>query len=100
MTLTKKTFFWSSILALPEGISACSSSDSTSSFLLNGAGESFPAKAYTRWFSDLSKSGGPKVNYQGIASGTGRKTFIDQTVDFGTSNDPMQPKDFLKLLVV
>ena len=34
---------------------------------LSGAGASFPAKIYTRWFSDLAKIGGPRVNYQALA---------------------------------
>ena len=60
---------------------------------LSGAGASFPAKIYTRWFSDLAKLGGPRVNYQAIGSGSGRKAFIDETVNFGASDDPMQPND-------
>ena len=76
---------------------ACGSSESTSGLRLNSAGASFPAKIYTRWFSDLAKSGGPKVNYQGVGSGSGRKAFIDQTVDFGASDDPMKAKDIAKV---
>ena len=64
---------------------------------LSGAGASFPAKIYTRWFSDLAKSGGPRVNYQAIGSGSGRKAFIDETVNFGASDDPMQPNDIVKV---
>ena len=39
------------------------------------------------------KSGGPKVNYQGIGSGGGRKAFINETVAFGASDDPISEKD-------
>ena len=60
---------------------------------LNGAGASFPVKIYQRWFADLAKSGGPQVNYQAVGSGSGRKAFIDQTVNFGASDDPMKKKD-------
>ena len=42
---------------------------------LSGAGASFPSKIYTRWFFDLAKSGGPRVNYQAVGSGSGRKSF-------------------------
>ena len=28
---------------------------------LSGAGASFPAKIYTRWFKDLATEGGPRV---------------------------------------
>ena len=64
---------------------------------LSGAGASFPAKIYTRWFSDLAKEGGPRVNYQAVGSGTGRKAFIDETVDFGASDEPMIPTDISKV---
>ncbi|BCU99553.1 MAG: hypothetical protein CM15mV28_1210 [Thaumasvirus sp.] len=53
-------------------------------------GASFPSKIYTRWFSDLAKSGGAKVNYQAVGSGSGRKAFIDETVNFGASDDPLK----------
>ena len=64
---------------------------------LSGAGASFPAKIYTRWFSDLARSGGPRVNYQAVGSGSGRKAFIDETVNFGASDDPMKQKDIDKV---
>ncbi len=98
MSLSKKAFVLFSLLTFGAGITAsCSSSSKTSSLRLSGAGATFPANIYTRWFSDLAKSGGPKVNYQAIGSGSGRKAFIDQTVDFGASDDPMKAKDIAKV---
>jgi len=64
---------------------------------LSGAGASFPAKIYTRWFKDLASSGGPRVNYQAVGSGSGRKAFIDETVNFGASDDPMKDEDIAKV---
>ena len=64
---------------------------------LSGAGASFPSKIYTRWFFDLAKSGGPRVNYQAVGSGSGRKAFIDETVNFGASDDPMKEVDIKKV---
>ena len=64
---------------------------------LSGAGASFPSKIYTRWFFDLAKSGGPRVNYQAVGSGSGRKAFIDETVNFGASDDPMKDSDIQKV---
>ena len=64
---------------------------------LSGAGASFPSKIYSRWFYDLAKEKGPKVNYQAVGSGSGRKAFIDQTVNFGASDDPMKQKDIDKV---
>ncbi len=91
MSFAKKALILSSLLALGTGVSA-SAADR-----LNGAGATFPAKIYQRWFSDLAKSGGPKVNYQAVGSGSGRKAFIDQTVNFGASDDPMKKTDMAKV---
>ena len=63
---------------------------------LSGAGASFPSKIYSRWFSDYAKSGGHRVNYQAVGSGSGRKAFLDETVDFGASDDPMKDADIAK----
>ncbi|MCB4427911.1 phosphate ABC transporter substrate-binding protein PstS [Synechococcus sp. MU1643] len=85
----------SSLSVLAVGLAACGGSSSVSS--LNAAGASFPAKVYQSWFADLAGSGGLKVNYQAVGSGSGRKAFIDQTVNFGASDDPMKKKDMAKV---
>ncbi len=65
---------------------------------LSGAGASFPSKIYSRWFADLAKEKeGLRVNYQAVGSGSGRKAFIDETVNFGASDDPMKDKDIAKV---
>jgi len=64
---------------------------------LSGAGASFPSKIYSRWFFDLSREKGPRVNYQAVGSGSGRKAFIDETVHFGASDDPMIESDIAKV---
>jgi phosphate transport system substrate-binding protein len=53
---------------------------------LDGAGATFPAPLYTRWFSEYEKLTGVKINYQAIGSGGGIKAIQDQTVDFGASD--------------
>ena len=63
---------------------------------LSGAGASFPSKIYSRWFADFAKEGGHRVNYQAVGSGSGRKAFLDETVDFGASDDPMKQGDIAK----
>ena len=60
---------------------------------LNGAGATFPAKIYQSWFADLAGSGGSQVNYQAVGSGSGRRAFLDQTVDFAASDDPIKAVD-------
>ena len=63
---------------------------------LSGAGASFPSKIYQRWFADFAKEGGHRVNYQAVGSGSGRKAFLDETVDIGASDDPMKQGDIAK----
>ena len=96
LKLAKKAFLLASITSL---VASCGTSkkEDLSSVRLSGAGASFPAKIYTRWFKDLATEGGPKVNYQAVGSGSGRKAFIDETVNFGASDDPMKEKDIAKV---
>ena len=56
---------------------------------LAGAGATFPAPIYERWFKDLAATGGPQVNYQATGSGTGVKLFTNNDVDFGASDSAM-----------
>ena len=56
---------------------------------LNGAGATFPAPLYQKWFDEYSKLTQVQVNYQPIGSGGGIKGIQDQTVDFGASDAPM-----------
>ncbi|MBI3978421.1 MAG: phosphate ABC transporter substrate-binding protein PstS [Chloroflexi bacterium] len=56
---------------------------------LNGAGATFPAVLYSKWFNEYEKATGVKVNYQSIGSGGGIKSISDMTVDFGATDGPM-----------
>ena len=56
---------------------------------LNGAGATFPAPLYTRWFNDYNRLTQVQVNYQAIGSGGGIRAISDQTVDFGATDAPM-----------
>ncbi len=94
MGYPKKALHFSILIVLGVGISGCSVSSAKH---LNGAGATFPAKIYVRWFSELAKTGGPQVNYQSVGSGSGRKALVDQTVNFAASDDPMQPEDISKI---
>ena len=91
MSILKKALIFSSAISLILSPSAMASKR------LSGAGASFPSKIYTRWFFDLAKAGGPRVNYQAVGSGSGRKAFIDETVNFGASDDPMKDSDIQKV---
>ncbi|MEP7199411.1 MAG: phosphate ABC transporter substrate-binding protein PstS [Chloroflexota bacterium] len=56
---------------------------------LNGAGATFPAALYSKWFNEYEKVTGVKVNYQSIGSGGGIKSIQDATVDFGATDGAM-----------
>jgi phosphate transport system substrate-binding protein len=73
-------------------LGACGTATTT----LNGAGASFPAPIYQRWFQDLANKG-VRVNYQSVGSGAGVRQFIARTVDFGASDVPMKAEDIAKV---
>lgn len=64
---------------------------------LNGAGATFPAPLYQRWFQDYSNTSGNKVNYQSVGSGAGVRQFVAGTVDFAASDEPISSKDASKV---
>jgi phosphate transport system substrate-binding protein len=79
---------------------SCSSApaESTNTVKLQGAGASFPAPLYTRWFKSYSASHqNVLVDYQSVGSGSGVKSVIDHTVDFGASDAAMKPEDMAKV---
>ena len=55
---------------------------------LNGAGATFPAPLYERYFNDFKNETGVQVNYEAIGSGGGISQFIAGTVDFGGTDAP------------
>ena len=91
LNLVAKAGLSASILLL--GVSSSARAGGT----ITGAGATFPAQIYQRWFGMIAGNGGPRVNYQAIGSGSGRKAYLDQTVNFGASDDPIIRRDILKV---
>lgn len=56
---------------------------------INGAGATFPAPIYSKWFSEYGKLKGVAINYQPIGSGGGIRQLTNQTVFFGATDGPM-----------
>ena len=78
-------------------INACSGSK-TNSVKLQGAGASFPAPLYLKWFKSYSGAhSNVQVDYQSVGSGIGVKSFMDRTVDFAASDAAMKPEDMAKV---
>ncbi len=59
---------------------------------LTGAGATFPAPIYQKWFSEYASKGKVQINYQPIGSGGGIKGVNEGTVDFGASDMPLDAK--------
>jgi phosphate transport system substrate-binding protein len=74
-------------LAAQEGMSACPPAGSATE--LTGAGATFPAPLYTRWFQEYASMCGVQVNYQAIGSGGGITQHTQRTVQFGASDGIM-----------
>lgn len=64
---------------------------------LNGAGATFPAPLYQRWFQDYATVTNERVNYQSVGSGAGIRQFVAGTVDFAASDEPISAKDAAKI---
>ena len=64
---------------------------------LTGAGATFPAPVYGKWFSDYGRANGVQVNYQSIGSGGGIQQVTAGTVDFGASDAPMSAEEEAKV---
>jgi phosphate transport system substrate-binding protein len=61
---------------------------------LQGAGASFPAPLYEKWFKSYGETHpNVEIDYQSVGSGSGIKSFIDKTVDFGASDAAMTPEE-------
>jgi phosphate transport system substrate-binding protein len=65
---------------------------------LQGAGASFPAPLYLKWFKAYSAAhAGVQIDYQSVGSGSGIKAVIDKTVDFGASDAAMNAEEMAQV---
>ncbi len=66
--------------------------------LINGAGATFPAPIYQKWFYEYAKvDPAIRINYQSIGSGGGQQQIRAETVTFGASDGPMSDADLAKV---
>ncbi len=98
-----KSRLWTAALALvllTAFLSACNSKSAASaeSVKLQGAGASFPAPLYNKWFKSYGASHPDvQVDYQSVGSGSGKKSVIDHTVDFGASDAAMTEEEMARV---
>jgi phosphate transport system substrate-binding protein len=99
----KKIIFLFSIFSVAAGL-ACSgqpmgndagtTGNSGGAINLQGAGATFPKPIYEKWVSEYQKiNPNIKINYQANGSGAGQKAILENTSDFGASDDPMKDED-------
>src|SRR4051794_37236392 len=63
---------------------------------INGAGATFPAPIYTKWFAEYNKlHGNVRINYQPQGSGAGIRQITARTVFFGATDGPMTQEQLL-----
>jgi len=109
--MTTRMAIWSMLAAASMAVSlaACGGGDTPAanasaaspagtSVKLQGAGASFPAPLYNKWFKAYSAAHqNVLVDYQSVGSGSGIKSVIDHTVDFGASDAAMSADDMAKV---
>ena len=84
------------LFSLPLIFTACGKKAET--VKLQGAGASFPAPLYLKWFKAYGDAHpNVQVDYQSVGSGNGVKSFLDRTVDFAASDAAMKPEDMAKV---
>src|SRR5215475_6210777 len=85
-----------SLVLLPFVLTSCSRSDGD--ITLQGAGATFPAPIYKRWFLEYYRLHPEvRVNYQPIGSGAGIRQFTEGLVDFGASDAAMTDKEIAQV---
>ena len=61
---------------------------------INGAGATFPAPIYQKWFAEYNKANANvRINYQPLGSGAGIRQIKERTVFFGATDGPMTNDD-------
>jgi len=94
-----KNRYWTpafAIVVLTAFLASCDSKPGASSegIKLQGAGASFPAPLYNKWFKAYGAAHPDvQVDYQSVGSGSGKKSVIDRTVDFGASDAAMDEEE-------
>ncbi len=93
--MTRPLLFAVSVLCVA---SACGGSNATAVVDLHGAGASFPAPLYDKWFKTyVAAHPNSRVDYQSQGSGAGVTQFTNKTIDFGASDRAMTDEEIAKV---
>jgi len=83
-------------MALAVGVIALGATVAAQKIQITGAGATFPAPIYSKWFSEYNKlHPNVEVNYQALGSGAGIRQITAGTVFFGATDGPMTPDQLL-----
>ena len=99
--LFKRQIWLAPLVAVTLGLTACNQGgggNGGDSVSLTGAGASFPAPLYQKWFSEYNKANpNVQVTYQSVGSGAGVEQFTQGTVDFGASDVAMKDEEIAQV---
>ncbi len=77
-------------MAVAAGVLALGATVAAQKVQITGAGATFPAPIYSKWFSEYNKlHPNVEVNYQALGSGAGIRQITAGTVFFGATDGPM-----------
>jgi len=86
------------LLVAAAALALAATATAADSLLINGAGATFPAPLYTKWFAEYHRLHPEySFNYQAIGSGGGIQQITAGTVDFGASDAPMKDEQIAKI---
>lgn len=87
----QQTFYAAAALAL------AGATVTAQTITINGAGATFPAPIYQKWFAEYNKKNPHvRINYQPLGSGAGIRQITERTVFFGATDGPMTDEQVLK----
>jgi phosphate transport system substrate-binding protein len=87
----KKQIFWIALFT-------AAGTMAVSAETITGAGATFPAPIYQKWFENFHKAHPEiQINYQALGSGAGIRQLTEGTVDFGASDMPMTDDQLSKV---
>src|SRR5215475_3273908 len=93
--MTRRLLFAISVLSAAV---ACGGSGAGAVVDLHGAGASFPAPLYDKWFKTyVAAHPNSRVDYQSQGSGAGVTQFTNKTIDFGASDAAMTDEEIAKV---
>ena len=95
-----KAFIWAALAAAAISVAGCGKGSENNkgqglptADRITGAGSTFVYPVLAAWSADYAKQTGTAVNYQSIGSGGGVSQIKAGTVDFGATDQPLEPKE-------